>query len=194
MENKYEILINKENPIDEKIYKTFELIEILNVDDEKIKIEKLTYDNYLKLNKELLEKENIEVGISNSFRDLEKQEEICKEYVKLYCEELAYKLAAIPGTSEHHTGLAIDITVKKDDGIYAETNEELYEAESKFLIVHKYLYKYGFILRYPKNKTDITKYNYEPWHIRYVGEKIAKICFFENITLEEYYNCKIKNY
>ena len=52
MENKYEILINKENPIDEKIYKTFELIEILNVDDEKIKIEKLTYDNYLKLNKE----------------------------------------------------------------------------------------------------------------------------------------------
>ena len=194
MENKYEILINKENPIDEKIYKTFELIEILNVDDEKIKIEKLTYDNYLKLNKELLEKENIEVGISNSFKDLEKQEEICKEYVKLYGEELAYKLAAIPGTSEHHTGLAIDITVKKDDGIYAETNEELYEAESKFLIVHKYLYKYGFILRYPKNKTDITKYNYEPWHIRYVGEKIAKICFFENITLEEYYNCKIKNY
>src|SRR5699024_8432064 len=97
MENKYEILINKENPIDEKIYKTFELIEILNVDDEKIKIEKLTYDNYLKLNKELLEKENIEVGISNSFRDLEKQEEICKEYVKLYGEELAYKLAAIPG-------------------------------------------------------------------------------------------------
>ena len=194
MENKYEILINKENPIDEKIYKTFELIEILNVDDEKIKIEKLTYDNYLKLNKELLEKENIEVGISNSFRDLKKQEEICKEYVKLYGEELGYKLAAIPGTSEHHTGLAIDITVKKDDGIYAETNEELYEAESKFLIVHKYLYKYGFILRYPKNKTDITKYNYEPWHIRYVGEKIAKICFFENITLEEYYNCKIKNY
>lgn len=194
MENKYEILINKENPIDEKIYKTFELIEILNVDDEKIKIEKLTYDNYLKLNKELLEKENIEVGISNSFRDLEKQEEICKEYVKLYGKELAYKLAAIPGTSEHHTGLAIDITVKKDDGIYAETNEELYEAESKFLIVHKYLYKYGFILRYPKNKTDITKYNYEPWHIRYVGEKIAKICFFENITLEEYYNYKIKNY
>ena len=179
MENKYEILINKENPIDEKIYKTFELIEILNVDDEKIKIEKLTYDNYLKLNKELLEKENIEVGISNSFRDLEKQEEICKEYVKLYGEELAYKLAAIPGTSEHHTGLAIDITVKKDDGIYAETNEELYEAESKFLIVHKYLYKYGFILRYPKNKTDITKYNYEPWHIRYVGEKIAKICFLD---------------
>ena len=55
-------------------------------------------------------------------------------------------------------------------------------------------YKYGFIIRYPKGKEKITGYNYEPWHIRYVGEKIAKICFFENITLEEYYNYKIKNY
>ncbi len=187
MGNKYENLINKDKPIDSNFYKNFELIEILNVDNEKIQIEKLTYNNYLKLNKELLEKENIEIGVLNSFRDFKEQEEICKEYVKIYGEDLAYKLAALPGTSEHHTGLAIDIAVKKDDGNFAETNQELYEEENKFLIVHKYLYKYGFILRYPKDKTNITKYNYEPWHIRYVGEKIAKVCFYENITLEEYY-------
>lgn len=188
MYNKYEVLINKENKIDENFYKQYELIEVLNIDGEKIKIEKTTYENYLGLKNELLEKENIELGILNSFRDFKEQEEICKEYVEIYGVDLAYKLAAIPGTSEHHSGLAIDITLKRDDDTFAETNDELYEADKKFLIVHKYLNKYGFILRYPKDKTEITQYNYEPWHIRYVGENIATRCFNEKISLEEYYN------
>lgn len=187
MYNKYEVLINKENMIDENFYKQYELIEVLNIDGEKIKIEKTTYKNYLALKNEILEKENIELGILNSFRDFKEQEEICKEYAQIYGVDLAYKLAAIPGASEHHSGLAIDITLKKDDGSFAETNDELYEVDNKFLIVHKYLSKYGFILRYLKDKTEITEYNYEPWHIRYIGENIATICFNEKISLEEYY-------
>ena len=187
MYNKYEVLINKENMIDENFYKQYELIEVLNIDGEKIKIEKTTYKNYLALKNELLEKENIELGILNSFRDFKEQEEICKEYAQIYGVDLAYKLAAIPGASEHHSGLAIDITLKRDDGSFAETNDELYEVDNKFLIVHKYLSKYGFILRYLKDKTEITEYNYEPWHIRYIGENIATICFNEKISLEEYY-------
>ena len=54
-------------------------------------------------------------------------------------------------------------------------------------IVHKYLKDCGFILRYHKGKESITKYSYEPWHIRYVGEKIAKECYEKDIVLEEYY-------
>lgn len=184
--NKYEILINKENKISEDFYKNYELVEVLNVENQKIRIEKVTYENYLKL-KEMLKQENIELGILNSFRDFEEQMQILKEYIEFYGEEGAYKLAAIPGTSEHHTGLAIDITVRKNNGEFAITNDELYNEDEKFKIVHKYLMKCGFILRYHKGKEDITKYSYEPWHIRYVGEKIAKECADKNIVLEEYY-------
>ncbi len=186
--SKFEILINKENRIDEEFYKKFKLIEIKNFENETIKIEKRTYKEFLKFKKEVFKKENLEINILNSFRDFKEQEKICKEYVEFYGENLAYKLAAIPGTSEHHTGLAIDITVKKDDGKFAESNDELYAEDKKFLIIHKYLSKYGFILRYPSDKTEITKYNYEPWHIRYIGKNIAKKCFEKNICLEEYYN------
>lgn len=184
----YGILINKENKIDKEFYKNFILVEVMNIENEIIKIEKKTFENYLKLKEKLLEEEKIELGILNSFRDFEEQQRICEEYVKIYGEELAYKLAAIPGTSEHHSGLAIDITLKRDNGNFAIENNELYEEDKKFLKVHKYLSNYGFILRYPKDKTEITKYNYEPWHIRYVGNKIAKECYDNNITLEEYYN------
>lgn len=184
--NNYEILINKENKIAEDFYKNFELVEVFNVEEQKIQIEKLTYQKYLEL-KNKLKEENIDLGILNSFRDFEEQKEILKEYIDIYGEEGAYMLAAIPGTSEHHTGLAIDITVRMSNGEFALTNEELYDEEEKFRIVHKYLKDYGFILRYHKGKEEITKYSYEPWHIRYIGERIAKICDEKDIVLEEYY-------
>ena len=187
MNKNYEILINKDNKIDENFYKNFVFENVENVENEIISIEKITFENYLKLKKFLLKKENIELGILNSYRDFKEQQKICEEYVKIYGKEMAYKLAAIPGTSEHHTGLAIDITLKRDNGNFAISNDELYEEENKFLKVHKCLHNFGFLLRYPKDKTEITKYNYEPWHIRYIGIKIAQKCYNEKITLEEYY-------
>lgn len=187
--NNYEILINKKNMISEDFYENYELIDVLNIENENIKIEKLTYENYLKL-KDILKNENIELGILNSFRDFNEQKKILKEYIEYYGEEDAYKLAAIPGASEHHTGLAIDITLKMPDTEFAVTNEELYAADESFKIVHKYLKDCGFILRYHKGKEAVTKYSYEPWHIRYVGEKIAKECYEKDIVLEEYYQIK----
>lgn len=184
--NKYKILINRENKISEDFYKNYELVEVFNVENQKIKIESLTYQKYLEL-KEKLKQENIELGILNSFRDFEEQKQILKEYIEIYGEEGAHKLAAIPGTSEHHTGLAIDITLKMPNGEFALTNEELYDSDEYFKIVHKYLKDFGFILRYHKGKEEITKYSYEPWHIRYIGENIAKVCYERNIVLEEYY-------
>ena len=88
---------------------------------------------------------------------------------------------AVPGTSEHHTGLALDIVTPTyqvlDDG-YATTD------------AFKWLYEncadYGFILRYPENTTHITGIIYEPWHYRYVGVEVAKYITENNITFEEY--------
>lgn len=58
--------------------------------------------------------------------------------------------------------------------------------EKIYLEIHKHLNKFGFILRYPKEKEEITGYNYEPWHIRYVGKEAADIIYKNNLTLEEY--------
>ncbi len=83
---------------------------------------------------------------------------------------------AIPGTSEHSLGLAVDIN----------SLEESFENTKAFSWLYKNCAKYGFILRYPKDKTKITKINYEPWHYRYVGVDIAKEIMSKKQCLEEY--------
>ena len=89
---------------------------------------------------------------------------------------MAGQWVAIPGTCEHELGLAVDINADKEQS----SNEEVYNwlAENAW--------RYGFILRYPKGKEDITGIDYEPWHYRYVGKEVAKQFYEEGITLEEY--------
>lgn len=88
---------------------------------------------------------------------------------------------AKPGYSEHQTGLALDITIDKVGLIplFGETKEGIWLKEN--------CHKYGFIIRYPKGKEDITGYLYEPWHIRYVGIHASNI-YNNNLCLEEYLN------
>lgn len=88
---------------------------------------------------------------------------------------------ALPGTSEHATGLAVDIISTS----YGELDDRQGEtAEQKWLMEH--CWEYGFILRYPPEKSDITGIIYEPWHYRYVGKDAAKEITEQGITLEEY--------
>ena len=88
--------------------------------------------------------------------------------------------SARPGYSEHQTGLVIDIDNYNDD-------YENFDKTKEFEWMNNNSYKYGFILRYPKGKTDITGYDYESWHYRYVGKEIAKYIYENNITFDEYY-------
>ena len=95
--------------------------------------------------------------------------------------ELAARVVALPGTSEHQTGLAADIM----DEVYPYLNEwQEHTDAQKWLMEH--CSEYGFILRYPPGTSDITGIIYEPWHYRYVGEKFAKEITNRGITLEEY--------
>lgn len=109
-----------------------------------------------------------------------------KEYInKGYSKEEATKIAAtivaVPGTSEHHTGLAADITTPSFDRL----NKDFDKTEAyQWLITH--CAEYGFILRYPADKTEITKIIYEPWHYRYVGVEAAKLIMSEGICYEEF--------
>lgn len=95
--------------------------------------------------------------------------------------EKAATVVAKPGTSEHQIGLALDIVASE----YQELDEAQMETEDqKWLIENSW--KYGFILRYPMDKSEITGVIFEPWHYRYVGKKAAKEITEQNLTLEEY--------
>jgi len=173
------ILVNKENKLpddyDPELIK-FENFKIAAVLEEDLKeLEKAAKD------------ENIYMYINCAYRTDTEQKKIFDNMVANFISngnsyeialESTKQIAALPGYSEHQTGLAIDFT---NDGTYEE-KEELWN----WLSLNAY--KYGFILRYPQGKEDITGYDYEAWHYRYVGEKDAKKIYDNNLCLEEYLN------
>lgn len=116
---------------------------------------------------------------SSGYRSYQTQVNIYNKYLRIKGKEYTEKYVAKPGTSEHQTGLAMDVT--NPTRYFDKTSKE-----AEWLADNAY--KYGFILRYLEDKTDITGYNYEPWHIRYVGKEVAKIIYENNETLEEYLN------
>ena len=93
----------------------------------------------------------------------------------------AAKSVAVPNTSEHQIGLAVDIV---DANNATLTSAQAKTATQKWLMEN--CWRYGFILRYPEGKSDITGIIYEPWHYRYVGYALAKELHFSGMTLEEY--------
>lgn len=129
-------------------------------------------------------------AVCSAYRTQEYQEYLYQRKVDYYlakgceqdeAEELAGTVVAVPGTSEHQLGLAVDL-IEED---YPYLNEQQAETETqKWLMEH--CWEYGFILRYPTEASDITGIIYEPWHYRYVGVEIAQEIHALGITLEEY--------
>lgn len=120
-----------------------------------------------------------DIYISSGFRSYKTQKDTYNYWVSLDGKELADTYSARPGYSEHQTGLAVDVNTIDDS--FADT------PEGKWL--NDNCYKYGFILRYPKGKQNVTGYKYESWHIRYVGVDLATKLYNNGkwITLEEYF-------
>ena len=125
-------------------------------------------------------KEDLTLIINSSYRSFNDQEEIYKYYKDYKGENYADSIAAHAGFSEHQTGMAIDIQTY---GSTANTFEEFDE----FKWLQDNAHKYGFILRYPKDKEYLTGYTYESWHYRYVGVEAATYIYENNITFDEYY-------
>ena len=99
-----------------------------------------------------------------------------KDILRKKQKKRAEKYVAIPDTSEHQLGLSVDINANTDKC----SSEKVYQW------LDENAYKYGFVKRYPEDKTDITGISNEPWHYRYVGKTVAKIMKEENLCLEEY--------
>lgn len=119
----------------------------------------------------------------SGYRSYARQEAVYGYWVSKYGQEEADKFSARPGHSEHQTGLAMDITSRSVGFDLTESFGE----EPEGIWVKENAHRFGFIIRYPKDKIDITLYNYEPWHLRYVGYELANLLYEENLTLEECY-------
>lgn len=128
------------------------------------------------------EKGIILYGVSG-YRSYERQLGIYNRNVALHGKKATDALSAKPGSSEHQSGLAIDISASSVNCLLTERLAETKEGKW----IAKNCHKYGYIVRYPKGKTKITGYSYEPWHIRYVGVRTATFLYEHDLTLEEYY-------
>ena len=129
--------------------------------------------------------EGLSLFVREGYRTAEEQQQIMNDKIEEYenqgcsrkeAKKMAEEYVAVPGTSEHQLGLSVDInadtTKSSSDEVYQWLDENAY--------------KYGFVKRYPSDKTDITGINNEPWHYRYVGKEAAEIIKKENLCLEEY--------
>lgn len=124
------------------------------------------------------------INISNSYsgyRSYQDQTQLYNNYVNLHGEEEANTFSAKPGFSEHQTGLTFDLK---------DFNGQLVEDPITSQWIKDNCAQYGFIIRYPEGKEDITGYIYEPWHLRYVGEEVANQIMNNNTTLEQYLGVK----
>lgn len=174
------LVVNRWNEIPEDF--TVSLTELSNGQKVDSRI-----DPYLQEMFDAMRADGIYPIVREGYRTAEEQEKIFNDKVKTYrnggylkrkAERLAKEWVALPGTSEHQLGIAVDINADKTHS----TNEEVYEwlAENA--------QKYGFILRYPQGKEEITGTAYEPWHYRYVGREAAEEILNKQICLEEYFS------
>ena len=119
----------------------------------------------------------------SGYRSYERQKQIFEDYCASDGEKEANRYSARPGSSEHQTGLCMDVTC---EGVGYELSNSFEDTEEgKFILLHSH--EYGFIIRYPKGKENITGYIYEPWHLRYLGKEIAAKVFESGLTYDEYY-------
>ena len=204
MKMNYEILVNKKNKIDEKYFNEVIVPSIVPIDslknneivyrtfdikDKTTYLEAKTAEKFKEL-RNYARENGIILDITSGYLSFEQQERKYNYFLKKKGLEFAQKSACLPGYSEHNTGLALDCDIFKDgkwSGIALDENGNI-NKETAWL--HTVSHKFGFILRYPKGKESITEMKFEPWHLRYVGEELAKYIYDNNLTLEEYYQQK----
>ena len=122
-----------------------------------------------------------ELQLNSGYRSLEQQQLLYDRFVEDFGQEVAAERVAVPGTSEHQTGLSVDVGLVglPDDEVFGDTEASRWVAGNA--------HRFGFILRYPPDKADITGYTNEPWHLRHVGVELATELHASGLTMEEHF-------
>lgn len=182
----YLLLVNKDNPLDPN----FEITNLVEVKtriagaveiDRKIFLETKTYEAWMELKKAAL-KNGYDFDIDSGHRTFDYQQKVMNYYITRIGLDAALLKVALPGTSEHQTGLALDYSYFRNE----ECILNVKETDEEYIWIKNNAHKYGFVIRYPKEKEDVTKYTFEPWHLRYVGRDHANKMYNEFLVLEEY--------
>lgn len=190
----YMALVNKLHPLPDRWEDALETVTVENSVGDEVEVEAKAYDAYALLKADLEANDGIYVELDSARRSIAEQQDIMDRFTEKYGADYAAKTVAVPGYSEHHTGLALDLyfRVLGDDGEFEDVyyNEDMEKPEYTWIwdTIHEKLADYGFILRYLEGEEHITGYRYEPWHIRYVDDvDIAReIMSQPGLTLEEY--------
>ena len=180
------VLVNKYNYLP-KGYKPEDLVYLDGAYGNQVPIREVLKEDFLLLQKAAKNEININIMPTTAFRSEAFQTTLYNNYVKSDGIEKADTYSARPSYSEHQTGLAIDLR-------NMALSKNIRFTDDDYNWLHDNVYKYGFIIRFPKEKEDITLYQFENWHIRYVGKKAAKIIYENNLTLEEYIDKYVTNY
>jgi len=183
----YRILVNGDHRLPDNYTDTIELISVENAVGQQYQIEKKTYEAFLRPREDLLQNDGIQTELISVYRTVAQQEKIYARYAREHGEEYARTYVAIPGHSEHHTGIAIDVGILQE-GRLIDDVAGLLAAADQFAVIQAKLPRYGFILRYPKGKEDVTRIGYESWHFRYIDSpEIATAITEQGLCFEEYW-------
>lgn len=179
------ILVNKENPVD-STYKPEDLADIKYFASDRSAAGRFmraeAADAFHQLSETAKAEMGYEIVVTTAYRSYDFQAMLYNNYVANHGQQEADTFSAQPGKSEHQSGLAADVSSPSVG--YQLTRDYINTEEGKWL--NDNAYRFGFIIRFPEGKEEITGYMYEPWHIRYVGKTAAEEIFNEGITLEEY--------
>ena len=182
----YMVLVNKQHKLPDGWEEALDLAEEKSLlYEDPVRVERKAYEAYKAL-KEDLAKEGVNVELDSCYRSVAHQQEVVDEFTKEKGADYVKQYVAVPGYSEHHTGLALDLFLVID-GKQVYENDEMLKHPEVWEKVHAKLADHGFILRYLEGKDDITGYAYEPWHIRYIDSpEIAHKIMDQGLTFEEY--------
>ena len=182
----YKILVNWEHKLSDGWEANVDLVEEKSLlYDEPVRTERKAYEAWRKL-KEGLAQEGVYVELDSCYRSVADQQDVWDEFTKKYGEEYVKSHVGVPGYSEHHTGLALDLFLVID-GRQVYENEEMVQHPEVWEKVHARLADHGFILRYLPRKAMFTHASYEPWHIRYLDDPaVARQIMAAGQTYEEY--------
>ena len=189
---RYLTLVNENHMLDES-YKPDDLIDVVDTRNDGRQTQKMAEAAEKALQAMFTEARAngyTDLSVTSAYRSYSYQKQLFDQYTqnemenhpgisREEAEKITSTYSARPGTSEHQTGLCCDMhNLPSADVAFAKTEAAKWLSEN--------CWKFGYILRYPSNKTEITGIDFEPWHFRFVGRKHAKIIMSEGLCLEEY--------
>lgn len=179
------VLVNRQNPLEPADYEPQDLVvPEVRVSTENQQLLRLLAADALEKLFAAIQDEGMELALTSAYRPYDQQLALYRDRHAQQGTEATDEGMARPGYSEHQTGLAADvISIDNPECIHGDCFADT--PEGRWVAQHAH--EFGFIIRYPEGAEEITGYQYEPWHLRYVGEETAAEVFEEGLTLEEYW-------